>query len=113
MIYKNVRKNPEIPEPNPEFRFSRVLLSGEGAQAMSESCSITVNGKAVRVPAGASVAAAVTMSGEPCRFSVSGEARGPMCGMGICMECRATVDGVPHRRTCLLVSAEGMEVVTG
>ena len=67
----------------------------------------------MRMAAGASVAAAVMLAGEPCRFSVSGEARGPLCGMGICMECRATVDGVPHRRTCQLACAEGMEVVTG
>jgi sarcosine oxidase subunit alpha len=59
------------------------------------------------------VAAAVVMAGEPCRFSVSGEARGPLCGMGICMECRATVNGVPHRRTCQMTCAPGMEVVTG
>jgi sarcosine oxidase subunit alpha len=80
---------------------------------MSESCSITVNGKQVRVGEGASVAAAIMMAGEPCRFSVSGQPRGPLCGMGICMECRATVDGVPHRRTCQTMCAAGMEVVTG
>jgi hypothetical protein len=59
------------------------------------------------------VAAALMMSGEPCRFSVSGEARGPLCGMGICMECRATVDGIPQQRTCQLACAAGMNVVTG
>ncbi len=80
---------------------------------MSENCSITVNGKPMQVTAGTCVAAAVMLAGEPCRFSVSGEARGPLCGMGICMECRATVNGIPHRRTCQLVCAEGMEVVTG
>jgi hypothetical protein len=80
---------------------------------MSEACSITVNGKQVRVPIGASVAAAVMLANEPCRFSVSGEPRGPLCGMGICMECRATVNGVPHRRTCQMICAPGMEVVTG
>jgi sarcosine oxidase subunit alpha len=52
------------------------------------------------------------MANEPCRFSVRGEARGPLCGMGICMECRATVNGVAHRRTCQLVCVAGMEVVT-
>jgi hypothetical protein len=80
---------------------------------MSEGCSITVNGKQVRVPFGASVAAAVMLASEPCRFSVSGEPRGPLCGMGICMECRATVNGVQHRRTCQMICAPGMEVVTG
>lgn len=80
---------------------------------MSENLSITVNGKQVRVPLGASVAAAVMMANEPCRFSVSGEPRGPLCGMGICMECRATVNGIPHFRTCQMICASGMEVVTG
>jgi len=80
---------------------------------MSEGCSITVNGKQVRVPIGASVAGAVMLANEPCRFSVTGEPRGPLCGMGICMECRATVNGVRHRRTCQMICADGMEVVTG
>jgi sarcosine oxidase subunit alpha len=46
------------------------------------------------------------------RLSVSGERRAPLCGMGICFECRATVDGVPHQRTCLLMCREGMEILT-
>jgi len=79
---------------------------------MNDSCPITLNGRALRVPAGATVAAAMVMANEPCRFSVTGQPRGPLCGMGICMECRATVDGVPHRRTCQVVCAPGMEVVT-
>jgi succinate dehydrogenase/fumarate reductase-like Fe-S protein len=33
--------------------------------------------------------------------------------MGICMECRVTVNGVPHRRSCMLACAPGMEVVPG
>lgn len=80
---------------------------------MDEGFSITVNGQRVRVALGTTVAAAVTMAGEPCRFSITGEARGPLCGMGICMECRATVNGVEHRRTCQTLCAPGMEVVTG
>jgi len=80
---------------------------------MSGSCWITVNGKRLRVKEGTSVAAAVMSAGGACRISVSGEIRGPLCGMGICMECRATVNGVAHRRTCLLTCADGMDVVTG
>ena len=75
--------------------------------------SVTVNGKPMQVAAGTSVAAAVMMAGEPCRFSVQGEARAPLCGMGICMECRVTVNGIPHRRSCQLICAPGMEVVSG
>ncbi len=77
-----------------------------------EELSITVNGKLVRVAAGASIAAAMMMAGEPCRLSVTGEARAPLCGMGICMECRVTVNGVPHQRSCLLTCTPGMEVVS-
>jgi D-hydroxyproline dehydrogenase subunit gamma len=80
---------------------------------MSEDFSITVNGKAVRVTDGTSVAAAIMMANEPCRFSVQGEPRTPFCGMGICMECRATVNGAAQRRTCQMVCTPEMEIVTG
>lgn len=79
----------------------------------SEGFSITVNGKLVHVTEGTHVAAAVMMACEPSRLSVRGEARAPLCGMGICMECRATVDGVSQMRTCQLICSPGMEVVTG
>lgn len=46
------------------------------------------------------------------RRSVTGAPRGPLCGMGICFECRATIDGHPHERTCQLPVREGMEVLT-
>lgn len=74
---------------------------------------VTVNGKSVTVPAGASVSVAIVVSGDACRVSVSGEPRGPLCGMGICMECCATVDGVPHVRSCQVIARAGMEIVTG
>jgi D-hydroxyproline dehydrogenase subunit gamma len=77
------------------------------------SVAITVNGKSVTVPVGASAAVAIMVSGDACRMSVSGEARGPVCGMGICMECCATVDGVPHVRSCQAIARAGMEIVTG
>jgi sarcosine oxidase subunit alpha len=32
--------------------------------------------------------------------------------MGICHECRVTIDGVPHRRACLVPLADGMDVRT-
>jgi sarcosine oxidase subunit alpha len=80
---------------------------------MSEELSITVNGTLVTVPAGSSVAAAVVTAREPSRLSVHGDPRAPLCGMGICMECRATVNGVPHRRTCQMLCTPDMEVVTG
>ena len=91
------------------------IAAVQAASALEEmladgKISLTVNGKPVAVAAGTSVAAAVMMAGEPCRFSVTGEARAPLCGMGICMECRVTVDGVPQRRGCQVLCADGMEV---
>lgn len=79
---------------------------------MSENFSIKVNGRELRVSAYTSVAAAMMMANEACRISVRGESRGPLCGMGICMECRATVNGVQHQRTCQMLCAPAMEVVT-
>ena len=58
------------------------------------------------------VIAAMLATGVPCRVSVSGEPRTALCGMGICFECRAIVDGVPHQRTCQLLCCEGMIVET-
>jgi hypothetical protein len=44
------------------------------------------------------------------RRSVGGEWRAPFCGMGTCFECRVTVDGVPHQRSCQIIVRDGMEV---
>jgi sarcosine oxidase subunit alpha len=75
--------------------------------------TVIVNGQPVRVPAGASAAAALAMAGVSAyRTSVTGAPRGPLCGMGTCFECRATVDGVPNVRTCRTVCREGMEIRT-
>jgi D-hydroxyproline dehydrogenase subunit gamma len=35
-----------------------------------------------------------------------------LCGMGICFECRVTIDGREHCRSCQIPCAEGMEVRT-
>lgn len=80
---------------------------------MSDDVTVRVNGQVVRVPRGTTVAAAIARGGcDRIRRSVRGEARGALCGMGICWECRATIDGRPHGRTCLVLCAEGMEVRT-
>ena len=72
---------------------------------------VKVNGAAVEAPEGATVAAAILLSGAAgFRTSVSGEARGALCGMGICFECRVTVDGAAHVRSCQAYCREGMEI---
>jgi sarcosine oxidase subunit alpha len=77
------------------------------------SVTVTVNGLPVDVPSGATVAVAVVMAGQACRISVTGEPRGPLCGMGICFECRVAVNGNPHVRSCQVLCEQGMEVATG
>ena len=79
---------------------------------MPEPMTITVNGTAIVVPHGATVAVAIAMAGAACRKSVSGEPRGPLCGMGICFECRAGVNGQSHCPTCQILCQPGMQVRT-
>jgi predicted molibdopterin-dependent oxidoreductase YjgC len=74
---------------------------------------IRVNGRAITVPDGISAAAAIFLAGETAfRTSVSGEPRAALCGMGICFECRVTLDGQLHTRSCQIVVREGMVVET-
>ncbi len=75
---------------------------------------LRLDGREVAVAPGTTVAAALWRAGIfGCRVSLAGEPRGPVCGMGICFECRVTIDGVAHRRACLAVCAPGMVVETG
>jgi D-hydroxyproline dehydrogenase subunit gamma len=82
------------------------------AQPSAGKVTIRVNGSAVEAHAGMSVAAALLSAGIPCRRSVLGQPRAPLCGMGICFECAAAVDGVPLRRTCQVFCRAGMEIAT-
>jgi sarcosine oxidase subunit alpha len=78
----------------------------------ASAVTLTVNGLPVRVLEGATVAVAVAIAGQACRTSVSGEPRGPLCGMGICYECRVSIDGMPHCRSCQILCESGMDVRT-
>lgn len=80
---------------------------------MPEQIFITVNGAPVSATSGMTVLAAILSSGIcGVRRSVKGELRGPLCAMGICFECRATVDRRAHTRTCQLLCAPGMDIRT-
>jgi aerobic-type carbon monoxide dehydrogenase small subunit (CoxS/CutS family) len=79
---------------------------------MPDLC-LTVNGVEVSVKQGTTVAAAILIAGETAfRRSVSGEPRGPLCGMGICYECRVSINGEAHARSCQIPCRAGMRVVT-
>lgn len=80
----------------------------------ADSIQFTVDGRRFAATPGESVAAALINGGVwAFRRSVRGEDRGPVCGMGICHECRVTIDGTPHRRACLIPVRAEMEVRTG
>jgi len=83
-----------------------------GSELMDE-IQLFVNGATVSVPAGTMVSTAVAIAGVTrLRRSVTGEPRGPLCGMGICFECRVTIDGREHCRSCQVPCAAGMQVRT-
>jgi D-hydroxyproline dehydrogenase subunit gamma len=79
---------------------------------LAEQVTLVVNGTPVAVSPGTTVAAAVALQGVACRRSVSGEMRGPLCGIGVCFECRVEIDGSPHCRSCQILCAAGMKVRT-
>ena len=80
---------------------------------MSEAITLRVNGRSLTVPEGTAVAAAVALAGETrFRRSVLGEPRSPLCGMGVCLECRVTINGQAHSRSCQTLCEPGMEVRT-
>lgn len=79
---------------------------------MSNVLMVQVNGRRIEVEAGTTVAVAAMLAGQPCRISVTGAPRGPMCGMGICFECRVTINGKPHCRGCQILCEQGMDVRT-
>nr|HEV7952592.1 (2Fe-2S)-binding protein [Candidatus Acidoferrales bacterium] len=79
----------------------------------TKNVKISVDGADVNVRAGTSVAAAILSAGiMRFRRSVTGEARSALCGMGICFECRVTIDGKAHARSCQIICNDGMVVRT-
>ena len=80
---------------------------------MADRVTIRINSRPHQVAGGTLLAAALAAAGETrFRRSVIGQARGPLCGMGICFECRVTVNREPHVRACQVLCEDGMEVRT-
>ena len=83
------------------------------ARGATARITLSIDGATVAVAPGTSVAAAVwNAGGGAFRRSVGGQPRGPICGMGVCFECRVTIDGAAHQRSCLVLCAPGMVVTT-
>ena len=78
--------------------------------ATARQVTLHINGHTIQVVPGTTVAAALALASMPVtRISDSGQPRTPVCGMGICQECRVTVNG-RVRLACQTLCAPGMQV---
>ena len=87
----------------------RIELETQRGQAVT----IMVDGVPVKAYQGETIAGALLANGRRAwRRTETGQPRGLFCGMGICFDCLATVDGVPNVRACITPVADGMVVET-
>lgn len=66
----------------------------------------------MRVPDGASAAAAVLIAGLGSirDTAIGGIVRAPYCMMGVCFDCLAEIDGEPNRQSCMVTVRSGMRI---
>ena len=76
-------------------------VSIPGVRAPAGELVVHFEGRAVPARPGDTVAAALMDAGEDA---------GVFCGMGVCFDCLAVIDGVPNTRTCMTWVREGMDV---
>ena len=79
---------------------------------MPAPVAVIVEGRVVRLPVGASAAAAVLAAGFPSirETPVTGAERAPYCMIGVCFDCLAEIDGVPNRQSCMVEVRAGMRI---
>ncbi len=87
-------------------------LAFRHALPAAETVEITVDGRVIRAVAGDSVAAALLAAGIVATGPglAPGQTMQPLCLMGSCFQCIATIDGVPHQRTCRAAVRAGMVI---
>lgn len=95
---------------------AEALVEAITPQTDTNTVIVCVDGRAVTAPVGSTVIAAIAQaqlqSAAVTRTSVSGTLRGPVCGMGICQECRVTIDGRAHQLSCQTLCQPGMDIRT-
>ena len=93
---------------------SALRIRREGVVPGGQPIEIQVDGRVVSALAGESLAATLTAAGQlALRRHASGEPRGLYCGMGVCFDCRVSIDGRPGERACMTPVRAGMRVRTG
>lgn len=74
------------------------------------SITVLIDGQPRQLPPGITVAAALALTGDGwTRTALSGGRRQPFCGMGICQECRVTINGL-RRLACQTLCEENMQI---
>jgi len=85
----------------------------DGVYRNGSDAAIAAASPGETVPEGTVVAVAIARAGVTAfRRSVNASERGPLCGMGLCGECRVTINGRAHQRSCQTLCESGMEVIT-
>ncbi|HKV29144.1 MAG TPA: 2Fe-2S iron-sulfur cluster-binding protein [Candidatus Acidoferrales bacterium] len=80
---------------------------------MPREFEVMVNGARIGVTEDMTALVAIFLSGTTTlRRSVSGAPRGALCGMGVCFECRVTINGERYRRSCQVRCAQAMDIRT-
>ncbi|NKJ50540.1 ferredoxin [Burkholderia sp. SG-MS1] len=83
------------------------------ADADTARIRLTIDGRSIDVEAGTTVAAALVLAGvKSSRLSVGGERRSALCGMGVCQECRVSIDGRSHALACQTLCRAGQIIHT-
>jgi predicted molibdopterin-dependent oxidoreductase YjgC len=81
--------------------------------AESETFEMEVDGKRIKAKKGQTIAAALLGNGmRTFRQTRKDAPRSLFCGIGICFECRMTVNGIPNTRTCITEASPGCKVQT-
>lgn len=78
---------------------------------MGSAFDFFFEGRPIAAREGQSVAAALIAAGERClRIDEAGQPKGAVCGIGVCWECRCSIDGSADIRACMTPAQPGMQV---
>jgi len=87
---------------------------GDKGTARGQPFEIEVDGEKIMAYEGETVGAALLAAGrKTLRYTKKlGQPRGLYCGIGLCQECRMTINGVPNTQACLTLATPGTQVET-
>ena len=89
------------------------MSGGRIGRRGGDSFTIEFDGQLVEAWPGESVGAALIAAGIlRFRTAADGSARGPVCNIGVCWECRCTIDGEANMRACRTEARPNMVVAT-